>query len=67
MVFGFILCVESGVWRELGAVGGLTRFLDERRLWYFACARSCRRGRSLDFARDDKVWEEAGFGADFRT
>jgi hypothetical protein len=30
MVFGFILCIESGVWRELGAFGGLTRFWRER-------------------------------------
>ncbi len=27
MFSGFILCVESSTWRELGAFGGLTRFL----------------------------------------
>jgi hypothetical protein len=33
MISGFILCVESSTWRELGALGGLTRFLGWAVFW----------------------------------
>jgi hypothetical protein len=44
MFSGFILCVESSTWRELGAFGGLTRFLGESGFWAITQARACRAG-----------------------
>jgi hypothetical protein len=46
MFSGFILCVESSTWRELGALGGLTKFLGRERFLAITQPRLGRAGSS---------------------
>jgi hypothetical protein len=47
MVFVFIFPIESWRWRELGGLGGLTRFFGKAVLGEFSLTKICHRERSI--------------------